>query len=82
MISRVLLLAGTAEARRLARVLAHRQGLRVVSSLAGRVRTPNLPAGEVRLGGFGGADSLVRWLRTERVDVLVDATHPFAAAIT
>jgi precorrin-6A/cobalt-precorrin-6A reductase len=81
-ISRVLLLAGTAEARRLAGVLANRQGLRVVSSLAGRVRTPNLPAGEVRLGGFGGADSLARWLRAERVDALVDATHPFAAAIT
>ena len=39
-------------------------------------------AGELRIGGFGGVDGLVGWLREHRTDVLVDATHPFAARIT
>lgn len=57
-------------------------GLRIVSSLAGRVRDPALPAGEVRIGGFGGADGLARWLRDERPAAVVDATHPFAETIS
>jgi precorrin-6A/cobalt-precorrin-6A reductase len=32
----------------------------------------------VRVGGFGGIDGLVAHLEAERVDLLVDATHPFA----
>lgn len=82
MIGRVLLLGGTGQARRLAGMLATRQGLRVITSLAGGVRAPKLPDGEVRIGGFGGADRLAEWLRAERVDALVDATHPFATAMT
>jgi precorrin-6A/cobalt-precorrin-6A reductase len=80
--TRVLVLGGTGEARRLASSLAGRPGTDVVTSLAGRVAAPNLPPGRVRIGGFGGPDGLAAWLRTERVDVVVDATHPFAAAIT
>ncbi|GAA2821120.1 cobalt-precorrin-6A reductase [Saccharopolyspora taberi] len=79
---RVLVLGGTGEARELAQLLADRPGLRVTSSLAGRVRDPLLPAGEVRVGGFGGADGLAEWLRRERIDAVVDATHPFARNIT
>ncbi|PZG05382.1 cobalt-precorrin-6A reductase [Nonomuraea aridisoli] len=75
------MLGGTAEARALAADLAGR-GLHVVSSLAGRVSNPRLPVGEVREGGFGGPDGLARWLTGERVDALVDATHPFAARMT
>ncbi|MFE7193392.1 cobalt-precorrin-6A reductase [Kitasatospora sp. NPDC057541] len=79
----VLLLGGTTEARALAAALAAgRPALRVTSSLAGRVAEPRLPAGEVRIGGFGGPDGLAAWLRAERVDALVDATHPFAAAMS
>jgi precorrin-6A/cobalt-precorrin-6A reductase len=55
---------------------------RVISSLAGRTRKPVLPAGELRIGGFGGIKGLVDYLRAERVDVLVDATHPFAERIS
>jgi precorrin-6A/cobalt-precorrin-6A reductase len=79
---KVLLLGGTGEARRLAELLADRPGMRVVTSLAGRVAQPALPAGEVRIGGFGGAAGLADWLRRERPDAVVDATHPFAARIT
>ncbi|WP_030548538.1 cobalt-precorrin-6A reductase [Streptomyces albus] len=78
----VLILGGTEEARRLAGELAADPGLRVTSSLAGRVARPRLPAGEVRVGGFGGPEGLARWLREHRVDALIDATHPFAGTIS
>jgi precorrin-6A/cobalt-precorrin-6A reductase len=77
---RVLLLGGTAEARALAQSLHPR--VDIVSSLAGRVPDPALPVGPVRVGGFGGVDGLRRWLRDERIDAVVDATHPFAATMT
>ncbi|NMH99143.1 cobalt-precorrin-6A reductase [Pseudonocardia sp. K10HN5] len=78
----MLILGGTREARRLAAVLVDRPGLHVTSSLAGRVRTPSLPPGEVRIGGFGGVDGLAGWLRDKAVDAVVDATHPFAARMS
>ncbi|MFI8230272.1 cobalt-precorrin-6A reductase [Streptomyces sp. NPDC085900] len=78
----VLILGGTAEARELAAALATRPGLRVTTSLAGRVTRPGALAGDVRVGGFGGAEGLADWLREQRVDALVDATHPFAEEIT
>jgi precorrin-6A/cobalt-precorrin-6A reductase len=78
----VLILGGTTEARQLAAVLAARPGVRVTTSLAGRVSRPGAVAGDVRIGGFGGARGLADWLRAERVDALVDATHPFAESIT
>jgi precorrin-6A/cobalt-precorrin-6A reductase len=77
---RILLLGGTSEARALAARL--HPGVTVISSLAGRVPEPALPVGEVRIGGFGGADGLRRWLLDERIDAVVDATHPYAATIT
>ncbi|MEV0085982.1 cobalt-precorrin-6A reductase [Saccharopolyspora sp. NPDC050642] len=80
--TRVLVLGGTGEARKLAERLAERPDLRVTSSLAGRVREPQLPLGEVRVGGFGGVDGLADWIRREQVDAVVDATHPFAGTIT
>ncbi|HWS35262.1 MAG TPA: cobalt-precorrin-6A reductase [Actinoplanes sp.] len=77
---RVLILGGTTEARRLAG-LVHEE-FDVVSSLAGRTSTPLLPAGEVRIGGFGGVDGLAGFLRDTGVAAVVDATHPFAAGIS
>jgi precorrin-6A/cobalt-precorrin-6A reductase len=79
---RVLILGGTGEARALAAALATRPGFDVTSSLAGRVSNPALPAGDVRLGGFGGSAGLLAYLREHRVDAVVDATHPFAATIS
>lgn len=76
---RVLVLGGTAEARQLAPALVG-AGHDVVTSLAGRVSAPRLPeAGAVRVGGFGGVDGLVAWSQEERIDAVVDATHPYAA---
>jgi precorrin-6A/cobalt-precorrin-6A reductase len=79
---RVLLLGGTGEARGLAALLAADPDVHVVSSLAGRVLAPSRPDGELRIGGFGGPAGLAEWLRAERIDAVVDATHPFAATIT
>lgn len=76
----VLILGGTADARALAAALAGRHA--VVTSLAGRTRAPDTLAGSVRVGGFGGADGLAAYLREARIDVLVDATHPFAQRIS
>ena len=73
----ILILGGTGEARELASRVPH-----AVSSLAGRVSAPRLPVGEVRVGGFGGVDGLAQWLRDNRVEAVVDATHPFARQIT
>lgn len=78
----VLVLGGTGEARELAAALAEDSRFDVVSSLAGRVRDPRLPEGEVRVGGFGGPEGLVDWMRERGTDVLVDATHPFARRMT
>ena len=81
---RLLILGGTAEGRALAEAAAARFGssLTVISALAGRTRAPILPAGEVRIGGFGGADGLAAYLKEERIDLLVDATHPYATRIS
>jgi precorrin-6A/cobalt-precorrin-6A reductase len=78
---RVLVLGGTAEGRRLAALLTA-NGVTVVSSLAGRTAEPALPAGDVRIGGFGGPTGLADWLAARAVTAVVDATHPFATEIS
>jgi precorrin-6A/cobalt-precorrin-6A reductase len=79
---KVLILGGTAQGRSLAAELRGRDDCRVVSSLAGRISSPTLPEGEVRVGGFGGAEGLAEYLRAESIDTLIDATHPFAQAVS
>ena len=70
--TRILILGGTAEAVALAHgIAAQTPGVDVVTSLAGLL-------GRLRRGGFGGTDGLIRYLADERIDALVDATHPFA----
>lgn len=51
-------------------------------SLAGRTRSPAPQPVATRVGGFGGAAGLAAHLRGHRVDLLVDATHPFAEQIS
>jgi precorrin-6A/cobalt-precorrin-6A reductase len=78
---RILILGGTTEARRLAERLAGRPDLAVTLSLAGRTANPAAQPVPVRVGGFGGAEGLAAYLEAERVDTLIDATHPYAAII-
>ncbi len=77
---KLLLLGGTSEARALAKRL--HPDIDLISSLAGRVPDPALPVGPVRIGGFGGVDGLRTYLQDNEITAVVDATHPFAAAIT
>ncbi|NUU19938.1 MAG: cobalt-precorrin-6A reductase, partial [Streptomycetaceae bacterium] len=78
----MVVLGGTSDARELAALLVALPGVRVLSSLAGRTKSPVLPVGETRIGGFGGVPGLVRWLREHRPVAVVDATHPFAAQMS
>jgi precorrin-6A/cobalt-precorrin-6A reductase len=78
----ILILGGTTEARRLAERLVERADVAVTVSLAGRTMAPATHAVPVRIGGFGGAEGLGQYLTAERVDALVDATHPYAAIIS
>jgi precorrin-6A/cobalt-precorrin-6A reductase len=80
--AKVLILGGTTEARALGERLARRAGLDVTLSLAGRTASPVPHAVPVRVGGFGGAAGLADYLRTERADALIDATHPYATVIS
>jgi len=77
----LLILGGTFEGRQLADRL-HMAGVSVLSSLAGRTRSPRLPAGRVRSGSLGGAQGLAWLIAREAVPMVVDATHPFALRIT
>ena len=79
---RILILGGTAEARQLAARLAARADLAVTLSLAGRTASPAPQPVPVRIGGFGGAQSLAEYLSSERIAALIDATHPYAATIS
>ena len=79
---RVLILGGTTEARLLAERLAGRADLNVMLSLAGRTASPARQPVPVRSGGFGGAAGLARYLVSERIGALIDATHPYASIIS
>ncbi|MFJ9992142.1 cobalt-precorrin-6A reductase [Pseudomonas putida] len=78
MSGRILLLGGVTEALAIARLL----GPEHVYSLAGIGRVPQDLACQVRVGGYGGADGLADYLKRERIELLIDATHPYAAQIS
>lgn len=77
--SRILLLGGTEDARRLADMLAQRQADALVSLATTTAVEYPLPE---RRGGFGGEEAMATFLRDEGVRVVADATHPFAAVIS
>jgi precorrin-6A/cobalt-precorrin-6A reductase len=79
---RLLILGGSTEARRLGERLVKRGGLDVTLSLAGRTTSPVPHAVPVRVGGFGGAAGLADYVVKERIDALIDATHPYANIIS
>jgi precorrin-6A/cobalt-precorrin-6A reductase len=75
---RVLILGGTSEARALAARVAELPDIEAVLSLAGRTRTPQTQPIATRIGGFGGIEGLCAYLQAERIERVIDATHPFA----
>jgi precorrin-6A/cobalt-precorrin-6A reductase len=76
---RVLILGGTTEGYALADALVADGRWDPISSLAGRTANPRAPAGDMRVGGFGGPEGLARWLTDEGIAAVIDATHPFAS---
>jgi len=79
---RVLLLAGSSEAREIAALLAMDNGFDVTASFAGVTRLPAKLPVKTRSGGFGGVAGLCDYLRDTGTDTLIDATHPFALNMT
>ena len=79
---RLLILGGTGDAIELAHQAMSLPGVEVITSLAGRTSAPKKLLGAVRIGGFGGEAGLVEYLQAAQVDLLIDATHPFAAQIS
>ena len=79
---RVLVLGGTTEASALAKLLAGDPRFDATLSLAGRTSNPTPQPLATRVGGFGGVEGLVRWLREEKANAVIDATHPYAAQMS
>ncbi|AZC99874.1 cobalt-precorrin-6A reductase [Pseudomonas chlororaphis] len=74
----ILLLGGVTEALAIARTL----GPEHIYSLAGIGRVPADLDCQVRVGGYGGAEGLARFIREQGIELLLDATHPYAAQIS
>jgi precorrin-6A/cobalt-precorrin-6A reductase len=79
---RLLILGGTGEATELAKKAATIPHLDVLVSLAGRTRQPMNQLEKTRVGSFGGEAGLIHFLQEQQIDLLIDATHPFAAQIS
>lgn len=78
---KILLLAGSGEARKLAARLLDAMH-KVVASLAGATKEAARYACETRTGGFGGAREFEDYVLRESFDMVIDATHPFANRIS
>ncbi len=78
----VLVLGGSEGARDICAMLVQ-HNIPVIYSLAGVTERPRLPAGDiaVRIGGFGGASGLKRYLSEHAIAAVIDATHPFATGM-
>ena len=81
---RILILGGTGEGRKLATraFQTFQKDVEIISSYAGRTKRTKTPPGTIREGGFGGIDGLKTFIIDQSIDVLIDATHPFAKTIS
>ncbi|SFS12374.1 cobalt-precorrin-6A reductase [Yoonia litorea] len=75
----LLILGGTGEARQVAEAL---KGQDAIMSLAGATRDPLSQPLTTRVGGFGGKEGFLRFLKQNAISAVLDATHPFAQQIT
>ncbi|MGB3754780.1 MAG: precorrin-6A/cobalt-precorrin-6A reductase, partial [Rivularia sp. (in: cyanobacteria)] len=78
---KILMLGGTQEASELAKKAANLPSIEVKISLAGRT-SQAVASDNLRVGGFGGVTGLIKYLESENIDLIIDATHPFAAQIS
>jgi precorrin-6A/cobalt-precorrin-6A reductase len=79
---KVLLLAGTSEAAEIAKCLVANPNVAALGSLAGATRAPRDLGIPIRSGGFGGAEEFANYLKDHKIDLVIDATHPFASRMT
>ena len=77
----LLILAGTAEARELAKYCATEK-IPALASLSGATRKPAPLTIPTRHGGFGGVDGFISFVKEQNISAILDATHPFASFIT
>jgi precorrin-6A/cobalt-precorrin-6A reductase len=81
-VMRVLILGGTTEASALAKLLAGDPRFEATLSFAGRTAAPSPQPIATRIGGFGGADGLARYIEEKAMEAVIDATHPYAPRIS
>ena len=79
---RLLVLAGTREARYVVSELSRDRRFDLIASLAGATPSPLPLAAPVHSGGFGGAEGLAQFCRERSIDAIIDVTHPFARHIS
>jgi precorrin-6A/cobalt-precorrin-6A reductase len=82
---KILVLGGIAESKRITQQLIER-GHEVIYSIVGLVRQPDLRC-ELHIGGFSsqdktGAEGLGSYCLEHKIDLLLDATHPYAVRIS
>lgn len=73
---KLLLLGGTTEAVKLQSLIEKISVIEMITSLAGRTNKP--VSKSTRIGGFGGVCGLIDYLQQQKIDLIIDATHPFA----
>jgi precorrin-6A/cobalt-precorrin-6A reductase len=78
---RLLILGGTGDAAKLATRINQLPQLETIYSLAGRTQAPHIPLCKNRTGGFGGVSGLAEYLKSAKINFVIDATHPFAEAM-
>ncbi|MEL0196836.1 MAG: precorrin-6A/cobalt-precorrin-6A reductase [Rhodobiaceae bacterium] len=79
---KILVLAGTSEARSVIASLVVDGRFDITASLAGATPNPASLSVPTLTGGFGGAEGLAAWCRDHAIDLIVDVTHPFARHIS
>lgn len=75
---KILLLGGITEAL----AIASKLGPEHIYSLAGVGRVPTDLSCQLKVGGYGGAEGMAQYIREHDIDLLLDATHPYAAQIS
>ena len=76
----LLLLGGTADGRHVANAL-HQKGVELIYSVAGLVRVPKV-ACPVISGGFSQYGGLKDFIEQQKIDAILDVTHPFALTMS
>jgi precorrin-6A/cobalt-precorrin-6A reductase len=78
----VLIIGGTAEANKIASHFINNEKYNIILSLAGRTINPKIITPNTRIGGFGGSEGLENFIHTKKIELIVDASHPYATNIS